>query len=201
MTTATRRSGLQQSVINLYRDCCRAVHKKPPETRARFQAFVRAQFRRPDITSKDHAAIEYLLRRGKKQLEAYSGENEKGLPEPGPTLPQPQENESSSSDAHNILLLESLAEGISDHLLNGHSPDRELLASYIRSLLENADASTQGAPPASHSFMRNLPVVPKSEIQSESDDPEWINKKKQEMRIAAAAIQDDEEEDADWMYI
>ncbi|CAG8477788.1 9557_t:CDS:2 [Ambispora gerdemannii] len=218
----TRRSGLQQSVINLYRDCCRTVRKKPPETRTRFQAFVRAQFRQPDITSKDHTAIEYLLRRGKKQLEAYSGEN-----------------------ARNILF-ERLMEGVTDP--NGRE---QALRDYIRSVIENAEISTQGAPPASYSFMRNLPVVSESEIRTddeciicsdkfsapksktasvtrlpckhmfdrdcilswlklhntcpncrhevESDDPEWINKKKRETRLAAAAVQ--EEEEANWMYI
>ncbi|KAG9296010.1 hypothetical protein G9A89_011862 [Geosiphon pyriformis] len=74
-----RRSGLQQSVINLYRDCWRAIRMKSPETRTRFQSFVRVQFKRSDVTAKDHIAIEYLIRRGKKQLETYSEKSIKDI--------------------------------------------------------------------------------------------------------------------------
>ncbi|CAH1768399.1 11201_t:CDS:2, partial [Entrophospora sp. SA101] len=72
MTTAPiLKSGLQKEVIDFYRQCCRAIRKKSTETRPRFQEFVRIQFRQHKISSKDHSAIEYLLRRGKRQLEAY----------------------------------------------------------------------------------------------------------------------------------
>ncbi|CAG8656889.1 7760_t:CDS:2, partial [Acaulospora morrowiae] len=39
----------------------------------------RTQFRQHDITPRDHAAIEYLLRRGKRQLEAYEGDSVKDI--------------------------------------------------------------------------------------------------------------------------
>ncbi|KAI9319878.1 hypothetical protein BX666DRAFT_1917072 [Dichotomocladium elegans] len=67
-----RRSGLQQQVINLYRECFRAARTKPAETRPRFHAFIRREFRAHNIRKSDFGTIEYMLRRGKKQLESYS---------------------------------------------------------------------------------------------------------------------------------
>ncbi|CAG8433347.1 1556_t:CDS:2 [Diversispora eburnea] len=70
VTTKIRHSGLQIEVINFYRKCFRAIRKKPLETRNRFRNFVRTQFQQHNLLPKDHSAIEYLLRRGKRQLEA-----------------------------------------------------------------------------------------------------------------------------------
>ncbi|CDH58612.1 predicted protein [Lichtheimia corymbifera JMRC:FSU:9682] len=69
---AGRRSGLQQQVINFYRECFREARKKPVEARPRFHAYIRREFRAHNIRKNDFVTIEYMLRRGKKQLETYS---------------------------------------------------------------------------------------------------------------------------------
>ncbi|CAB4436421.1 unnamed protein product [Rhizophagus irregularis] len=74
-----RRSGLQTEVINFYRKCCRAVRKKPIETQNRFQQFVRSQFRQHTILPRDHNMIEYMLRKGKRQLEVYENDSVKDI--------------------------------------------------------------------------------------------------------------------------
>ncbi|RGB28840.1 hypothetical protein C1646_767329 [Rhizophagus diaphanus] len=74
-----RRSGLQTEVINFYRKCCRAVRKKPIETQNRFQQFVRSQFRQHIISPRDHNFIEYMLRKGKRQLEVYENDSVKDI--------------------------------------------------------------------------------------------------------------------------
>ncbi|KAJ1972801.1 hypothetical protein H4R35_004477 [Dimargaris xerosporica] len=66
-----RRSGLQTDVLRLYRDCFRAIRAKPKESQPRFKAFVRAQFHRTSVQPRDFTTIEYLIRRGRKQLETY----------------------------------------------------------------------------------------------------------------------------------
>ncbi|KAH8554984.1 hypothetical protein BGW37DRAFT_219178 [Umbelopsis sp. PMI_123] len=72
MAGAVRRSGLQQDVINLYRACFRAARQKPLENRQHFYTFIRQQFRQHELKRNDFATIEYMLRRGKRQLETYS---------------------------------------------------------------------------------------------------------------------------------
>ncbi|KAL0073201.1 NADH dehydrogenase 1 alpha subcomplex subunit 6 NDUFA6 [Phycomyces blakesleeanus] len=79
MAAPVRRSGLQQEVINFYRQCFRATLQKPKENRARFQAFVRNEFRNHKIRKSDFTTIEYMLRRGKRQLEAYSSPSIKDI--------------------------------------------------------------------------------------------------------------------------
>ncbi|CAB4492924.1 hypothetical protein RhiirA5_348888 [Rhizophagus irregularis] len=74
-----RRSGLQTEVINFYRICCRAVRKKPIEAQNRFQQFVRSQFRQHTISPRDHNMIEYMLRKGKRQLEVYENDSVKDI--------------------------------------------------------------------------------------------------------------------------
>ncbi|KAJ1790367.1 hypothetical protein IW142_002085 [Coemansia sp. RSA 564] len=71
-----RLSGLQKDVLRLYRDCLRAVHKKPEESRPRFYAFARREFERNlDIKRTDVKAIEYLLRIGRRRMEQYTSPN------------------------------------------------------------------------------------------------------------------------------
>ena len=41
------------------------------DSRPRFRAFVQSQFRQHAMSFRDHNAIEYFLRRGRRQLEAY----------------------------------------------------------------------------------------------------------------------------------
>ncbi|CAO3665394.1 hypothetical protein INT44_007403 [Umbelopsis vinacea] len=72
MAGAARRSGLQQDVINLYRSCFRAARQKPLANRPHFYTFIRQQFRQHNLRKNDFATIEYMLRRGKRQLETYS---------------------------------------------------------------------------------------------------------------------------------
>ncbi|KAG0164096.1 hypothetical protein DFQ30_010517 [Apophysomyces sp. BC1015] len=75
MAAPVRRSGLQQQVIQLYRDCLRAARLKPKENRPHFYAYIRREFKAHNIRKSDFATIEYMLRRGKRQLETYSSPN------------------------------------------------------------------------------------------------------------------------------
>ncbi|PGH10821.1 hypothetical protein AJ80_07372 [Polytolypa hystricis UAMH7299] len=68
-----RLSGLQREVLSLYRRCLREIRKKPVESQANFKAYARDEFRKNlSISKKDFSTIEYLLRKGKRQLEMYS---------------------------------------------------------------------------------------------------------------------------------
>ncbi|KAK9471068.1 uncharacterized protein V1510DRAFT_381756 [Dipodascopsis tothii] len=71
-----RYSGLQREVLAFYRQCVREIRKKPQESRHNFVLFLRAQFQQSSHVSKtDFGAIEYLLRRGRNQLEIYSSDS------------------------------------------------------------------------------------------------------------------------------
>uniref|UniRef100_A0A060TDB6 ARAD1D49610p n=1 Tax=Blastobotrys adeninivorans TaxID=409370 RepID=A0A060TDB6_BLAAD len=71
-----RHSGLQKDVLNLYRRCIRAVHKKPAENQRGFLLFVRQSFHQYEsLPRKDFGTIEHLLRKGNKMLELYSNPN------------------------------------------------------------------------------------------------------------------------------
>ncbi|KAL6830760.1 hypothetical protein J3E69DRAFT_353933 [Trichoderma sp. SZMC 28015] len=68
-----RLSGLQKEVLALYRQCLRECRKKPQNTRAHFEKFVRDEFSRNiAVEKRDFAAIEFLLRKGHRQLDVYS---------------------------------------------------------------------------------------------------------------------------------
>lgn len=68
-----RLSGLQKEVLALYRHCLRESRKKPLASRPHFENFARAEFvRNLSIDKRDFAAIEFLLRKGRRQLEVYS---------------------------------------------------------------------------------------------------------------------------------
>ncbi|KAF9186267.1 hypothetical protein BGZ51_002119 [Haplosporangium sp. Z 767] len=72
-TAPVRRSGLQQEVVTLYRNCIRAARLKPEANRPHFHAFIRMQFRKhSEVKQRDFTTIEYLLRTGKRQLAVYS---------------------------------------------------------------------------------------------------------------------------------
>ncbi|KAM0198008.1 hypothetical protein ACHAPQ_005811 [Fusarium lateritium] len=67
-----RLSGLQKEVLALYRNCLRESRKKPKTTRPHFESFARNEFHRNlAIDKRDFAAIEFLLRKGRRQLESY----------------------------------------------------------------------------------------------------------------------------------
>lgn len=71
-----RLSGLQRDVLSLYRQCLRAARQKPASTRAHFQAFARHEFdKHIKLDKKDFSTIEFLLRKGSRQLETYSAPN------------------------------------------------------------------------------------------------------------------------------
>ncbi|CAG8982870.1 hypothetical protein HYALB_00002886 [Hymenoscyphus albidus] len=68
-----RYSGLQKEVLALYRKCLRESRKKPIDTRSHFESYARAEFQKSlALDKKDFAAIEYLMRKGQRQLEMYS---------------------------------------------------------------------------------------------------------------------------------
>src|SRR6267154_1350318 len=87
---SARKSGLQKEVLALYRryvtvgtdnmqtldesaSALRMVHTKPVLTQPKFLLFVRYTFhtQASSVSPRDVAAIEHLLRRGKRQLEIY----------------------------------------------------------------------------------------------------------------------------------
>ncbi|KAK9463964.1 uncharacterized protein V1516DRAFT_669146 [Lipomyces oligophaga] len=66
-------SGLQRDVLSLYRSCLREIRKKPKENRLNFIKFTRTQFEKHlALPKSDFGTIEYLLRRGRHQLETYA---------------------------------------------------------------------------------------------------------------------------------
>ncbi|KIH90912.1 complex 1 protein (LYR family) protein [Sporothrix brasiliensis 5110] len=68
-----RLSGLQREVLSLYRQCLRASRQKPEASRAHFEAYARSEFaKNKGLGKKDFAAIEFLLRKGRRQLDAMS---------------------------------------------------------------------------------------------------------------------------------
>ncbi|KAH9950577.1 hypothetical protein B0H21DRAFT_776544 [Amylocystis lapponica] len=70
---SVRRSGLQKDVLSLYRRALRMVYTKPPSVQPKFHLFVKYNFRTQAeaVSPRDVAAIEHLLRRGRRQVEAY----------------------------------------------------------------------------------------------------------------------------------
>ncbi|KAL5724316.1 hypothetical protein ACHQM5_007593 [Ranunculus cassubicifolius] len=66
-----RLTGLQKQILGLYRGFLRASRTKSPEERKKIEAIVSQQFHQNAISvdSKNFIYIEYLLRRGSKQLE------------------------------------------------------------------------------------------------------------------------------------
>ncbi|KAK3396580.1 hypothetical protein B0T20DRAFT_462984 [Sordaria brevicollis] len=68
-----RLSGLQKEVLGLYRKCLRECRKKPEATRDHFKAFARTEFEKNiKVDKRDFSAIEFLLRKGSRQLEIPS---------------------------------------------------------------------------------------------------------------------------------
>lgn len=74
-------SGMQKQVLSLYREFLRAARSKPPEDRLRIKSIVSAEFRSNSkvIDRKNFLYIEYLLRRGKKQLDQLKDPDTVGL--------------------------------------------------------------------------------------------------------------------------
>ncbi|KAI9082935.1 hypothetical protein K1719_035078 [Acacia pycnantha] len=66
-----RLSGMQKQVLSLYRGFLRAARSKPEEERCKIESVVSEEFRHNcrQVDPKSFIYIEYLLRRGKKQLD------------------------------------------------------------------------------------------------------------------------------------
>ncbi|KAL8482384.1 hypothetical protein ACS0TY_028525 [Phlomoides rotata] len=83
MSTSTkpRLSGMQKQVLALYRGFLRAARTKTPHERSRIEAIVSEEFRRnsSQVDRKNFLYIEYLLRRGKKQLDQLKSPDTVGL--------------------------------------------------------------------------------------------------------------------------
>lgn len=88
-----RLSGLQKQVLSLYRGFLRAARLKSLEDRKKIESLVSAEFRRNamQIDHKNFLHIEYLLRRGKKQLDQLKSPCTIGLSSINVTLPQTQQ--------------------------------------------------------------------------------------------------------------
>ncbi|PMD39717.1 complex 1 protein-like protein [Hyaloscypha variabilis F] len=68
-----RLSGLQRDVLSLYRKCLRESRKKDAIARPHFESFARQEFEKSiGLDKKDFSTIEFLLRKGHRQLEMYS---------------------------------------------------------------------------------------------------------------------------------
>ncbi|KAJ5385324.1 Complex 1 LYR protein [Penicillium concentricum] len=80
-----RLSGLQRDVLSLYRKCLREIRNKPEvgyvtssDNYARYRCnpaktVYRAEFQKHiSVNKKDFSTIEYLLRKGNRQLELYA---------------------------------------------------------------------------------------------------------------------------------
>ncbi|XP_022885805.1 succinate dehydrogenase assembly factor 1, mitochondrial [Olea europaea var. sylvestris] len=74
-------SGMQKQVLALYRGFLRAARTKSPEERIRIESIVSAEFRQnsKQVDRKNFLYIEYLLRRGKKQLDQLKSPDIVGL--------------------------------------------------------------------------------------------------------------------------
>ncbi|CZS94360.1 uncharacterized protein RAG0_04382 [Rhynchosporium agropyri] len=67
-----KHSGLQRDVLSLYRKCLR-VSRMKGEARVHFEKHARIEFEKAiAVDKKDFSAIEYLLRKGQRQIEMYS---------------------------------------------------------------------------------------------------------------------------------
>ncbi|KAI3431886.1 uncharacterized protein J3R85_007753 [Psidium guajava] len=76
-----RLSGMQKQVLALYRGFLRAARSKSPDDRRRIDSIVSSEFRRNarQVDRKNFLYIEYLLRRGKKQLDLLKSPDTTGL--------------------------------------------------------------------------------------------------------------------------
>ncbi|KAL8060012.1 hypothetical protein ABFX02_03G125200 [Erythranthe guttata] len=76
-----RLSGMQKQVLALYREFLRAARSKAPEERTRIESLVSSEFHRnsSQVDRKNFLYIEYLLRRGKKQLDQLKSPDTVGL--------------------------------------------------------------------------------------------------------------------------
>ncbi|OIT22925.1 PREDICTED: succinate dehydrogenase assembly factor 1, mitochondrial-like [Nicotiana attenuata] len=76
-----RLSGMQKQVLALYRGFLRAARSKPVEERRQIESIVSAEFHKnsKQVDRKNFIYIEYLLHRGKKQLDQLKSPDTVGL--------------------------------------------------------------------------------------------------------------------------
>ena len=80
-TRMQKLSGIQKQVLSLYRGFLRAARSKPDEERRNIESIVSQEFRHnsKEIDRKNFQYIEYLLRRGHKQLDQLNNPGTTGL--------------------------------------------------------------------------------------------------------------------------
>ncbi|KAL5776198.1 hypothetical protein ACOSP7_009124 [Xanthoceras sorbifolium] len=80
-SSGPRLSGIQKQVLSLYREFLRAARSKSGKDRRQIESIVSAEFRRnsKEVDRKNFIYIEYLLRRGKKQVEQLKSPDFVGL--------------------------------------------------------------------------------------------------------------------------
>ena len=73
MPPPPRLSGIQRDVLSFYRRCLREIGKKPEESQVHFRMYLRNEFEKArGLDKKDFGTIEFLLRKGRRQLETYA---------------------------------------------------------------------------------------------------------------------------------
>ncbi|XP_073140860.1 uncharacterized protein [Henckelia pumila] len=89
-SSGPRLSGMQKQVLALYRGFLRSARTKSPEVRSKIESIVSAEFRynSSQIDRKNFLYIEYLLRRGKKQLDQLNSPDTVGLSSLNVEVPQ-----------------------------------------------------------------------------------------------------------------
>ncbi|KAJ7977399.1 succinate dehydrogenase assembly factor 1, mitochondrial [Quillaja saponaria] len=86
-----RLSGMQKQVLSLYRGFLRAARSKSKEDRHKIESIISSEFRRnsKEVDHKNFIYIEYLIRRGRKQLDQLKDPGTTGLSSLEMNLPKP----------------------------------------------------------------------------------------------------------------
>ncbi|EMS68787.1 hypothetical protein CFC21_050917 [Triticum aestivum] len=81
MASRTKLSGIQRQALALYRGFLRTARLKSPEERRRIESVVSAEFRENarSVDRRNFVYIEYLMRRGKRQLDQLKNPDITGL--------------------------------------------------------------------------------------------------------------------------
>ncbi|KAM3686034.1 hypothetical protein ACJW31_11G166400 [Castanea mollissima] len=80
-SSSPKLSGMQKQVLSLYRGFLRAARSKSAEDRHKIESIVSGEFHRnsKQVDRKNFLYIEYLLRRGQKQLDQLKSPDTVGL--------------------------------------------------------------------------------------------------------------------------
>lgn len=81
MVARIKLSGLQREALSLMRSTLRYARKQNPEVRQNIEDFARQEFRKNSVKydKKDYQAIEYLLKKGKRQLDQLANSDTTGF--------------------------------------------------------------------------------------------------------------------------